>query len=88
MRQLSKQAYAKDLNLTPDGEAVVFSHQAADRAPEVNLLTLANGKRRPLTRLNAWLRKKRGLLARRAPLVLGRRRREGPRGADQAAGIS
>jgi dipeptidyl aminopeptidase/acylaminoacyl peptidase len=62
VRQLSKQAYAKDLNLTPDGKAVVFSHQAADRAPEVNVLRLADGKRRPLTRFNAWLRKQRGLL--------------------------
>jgi dipeptidyl aminopeptidase/acylaminoacyl peptidase len=62
VRKISNKVYAKSLDISADGKRLVFTHEAADRAPEVNLMSVRDGKRRPLTRLNAWLRQKRGLL--------------------------
>ncbi len=58
VKQLSKKLYAKSLNISRDGKRIVYSHQAADRAPEVHAISTDGSGDMALTTLNAWLRKK------------------------------
>jgi dipeptidyl aminopeptidase/acylaminoacyl peptidase len=55
VRQVSEKRTAKHLQVLPDGRRLVFTHEAADRAPEVHLLDLETKETRPLTRLNEAL---------------------------------
>lgn len=62
VKQLSQKLSARKLRVGLDGKRLFFSHQAADRPPEVHVLDVDGDNGHPLTRLNAKLRDDHGLL--------------------------
>jgi dipeptidyl aminopeptidase/acylaminoacyl peptidase len=61
VRQLGERRTVKNLQVLPGGRRLVFTHESADRAPEVYLFDLDTQKARPLTRFNEALSTRLGL---------------------------
>jgi dipeptidyl aminopeptidase/acylaminoacyl peptidase len=58
VKRVSDKRYAKYLNVTRGGERLVFTHEAADRAPEVHIINSDGSGERALTSFNTWFTKK------------------------------
>lgn len=60
VRPVSQKRYARSLSVTPDGRHLLFTHEAANQAPEVAMVGVDGKGFRQLTGLNTWLQRKLG----------------------------
>ena len=58
VKKISDRLFVRGLTVGPDGKRLFFTHQAADRAPELHRINVDGTGSRHLTELNAWMRKK------------------------------